>query len=48
VWTWGRVWPAATLAIVGLSGCWLQPGYGPERRNHNPFEQSLTGQPPST
>lgn len=25
-----------------LSGCWLQPGYGPARHNANPFEAGLT------
>jgi hypothetical protein len=30
------------LVAVVLSGCWLQPGYGPERQNSNPFESGLT------
>ena len=30
------------LAFLGLSGCWLQPGYGPERQNSNPLEEGLT------
>jgi hypothetical protein len=30
------------VAALALSGCWLQPGYGPDRQNSNPFEQSLT------
>jgi hypothetical protein len=25
-----------------VSGCWLQPGYGPDRQNFNPFESHLT------
>jgi hypothetical protein len=30
------------LVVLALSGCWLQPGFGPERQNSNPFESSLT------
>jgi PQQ-like domain len=29
------------VALV-LSGCWLQPGWGPGRQNSNPFENRLT------
>jgi outer membrane protein assembly factor BamB len=32
----------AALAAVALSGCWLQPGFGPERQSSNLFETSLT------
>lgn len=32
----------AAVAVSLLSGCWLQPAYGPERQNYNPLEQSLT------
>lgn len=28
--------------VAGLSGCWLQVGYGPEHRRHNDLESSLT------
>ena len=30
------------VAILLLPGCWLHPGFGPERQNSNPFEHSLT------
>jgi outer membrane protein assembly factor BamB len=30
------------VAVLALPGCWLQPGYGPERQNSNPAEQKLT------
>jgi outer membrane protein assembly factor BamB len=30
------------LLISLLPGCWLQPGFGPERQNSNPFESGLT------
>jgi outer membrane protein assembly factor BamB len=30
------------LLVSLLSGCWLQPGFGPERQNSNPFESGLT------
>jgi outer membrane protein assembly factor BamB len=36
-------WCAAGLAAVLLSGCWLQPGYGPAGQNSNPFETRITG-----
>jgi hypothetical protein len=29
-------------AALALSGCWLQPGFGPDRQNSNPFEHTLT------
>ena len=34
----------ATLVAVAatISGCWYAPGYGPDRRNHNPFESTIT------
>lgn len=39
----GRVRRALVLVVaLGLSGCWLQPGYGPERQNWNPIERELT------
>jgi len=38
--------PRALAVVValaaGLSGCWLQPGWGPSRSGHNPFEDELT------
>lgn len=33
---------AAVVAVLSLSGCWLQPGYGPENQGWNPVESSLT------
>jgi hypothetical protein len=30
------------LVVLLLSGCWLQPGFGPERQSSNPFETTLT------
>lgn len=30
------------LLTVMLSGCWLAPGAGPDRRSYNPFEVDLT------
>jgi hypothetical protein len=33
---------AAAVAVLSLSGCWLQPGYGPENQRWNPVESSLT------
>ena len=33
---------AVLVVVLSLSGCWLQPGYGPERQNFNPFETGLT------
>ena len=30
------------LVVLLLSGCWLQPGFGPERQSSNPFETMLT------
>lgn len=34
---------ALVLALVLLvSGCWLQPGFGPARQNSNPFERGIT------
>jgi hypothetical protein len=35
-------WGAAGLAAVALSGCWLQPQYGPAGQNSNPFETRIT------
>jgi hypothetical protein len=35
-------WGAAGLAAVLLSGCWLQPGYGPAGQSSNPFETGIT------
>src|SRR5262245_8647090 len=32
----------ACLSVVALSGCWLQPGFGPERQNFNRGEQTLS------
>jgi outer membrane protein assembly factor BamB len=33
---------ALSALVVGLSGCWRQPGYGPLRQGWNPVEQGLT------
>jgi outer membrane protein assembly factor BamB len=33
--------PVIALSAA-LSGCWLQPGWGPSRSGHNPFEEGLT------
>ncbi len=30
------------LLALALSGCWLQPGYGPNHQNFDPFETGLT------
>jgi hypothetical protein len=32
----------ACLSLVALSGCWLQPGFGPERQNFNRDERTLS------
>jgi outer membrane protein assembly factor BamB len=39
-----RVTVLACVALVlGLAGCdWAQLGFGPDRRNHNPYEPALT------
>ncbi len=29
------------VAVVGLTGCWLQPGFGPERAAYNPIEATV-------
>ncbi|MDQ6697736.1 MAG: PQQ-binding-like beta-propeller repeat protein [Actinomycetota bacterium] len=29
------------LAVIGLSGCWLQPGFGSERTAYNPLESTV-------
>ena len=31
------------VVALALSGCWLEPGFGPERQNFNPLEDQLTG-----
>jgi len=40
------MWPTRRALVVGLallsSGCWLQPGFGPERQNWNWIESGLT------
>jgi hypothetical protein len=33
---------AVAAALMTLSGCWLQTGFGPARQNSNPFESGLT------
>ena len=38
---WKRV-PVPLMAMVLLSGCWLQPGYGAHRSGHNGLEAGLT------
>lgn len=30
------------LSALALSGCWLQPRFGPTHQNYNPFEDALT------
>jgi outer membrane protein assembly factor BamB len=30
------------LAVVGLTGCWLQPGFGPGRAAYNPLEATVS------
>jgi outer membrane protein assembly factor BamB len=41
---WRPVRRLALLAVVAmtLTGCWLQPGWGPHRTGHNPDETALT------
>jgi hypothetical protein len=42
-WAMGMLRRASVLLVVLLlSGCWLQPGFGPERQSSNPFETTLT------
>jgi len=41
--TWHVLRAVVVLAMVAaLSGCWLQPGVGPDRGNWNPVETALT------
>jgi outer membrane protein assembly factor BamB len=39
--SWGRRTSIAVTAAL-LSGCWLQPGYGPGHTRANPLEKTLT------
>jgi outer membrane protein assembly factor BamB len=33
---------AAAFAVAGLAGCWLQPGFGPQRGAYNAWESTIS------
>jgi hypothetical protein len=46
---WNRAWrrrvglaAVSGFVVVLLSGCWLQPRFGPEAQNFNPLEETIT------